>query len=312
MNSTKRITRPQERGRGGKLGLVAALFAAPLLFLGVMADPPLKPKPIPRPDQGTISPSGKFNPAPPVPANQVPPRTVEEAQAALKQALKISQIGSNTFRVGRVEFNNQTRLVTVPARVSIRTQIVEYVLVTDGGKAYESVFKTEASPVDLHLAFLLLGVSQSQIGGDLRTPMSVSETNALTIDVSWETNGQTLRFDLSELVVLAEKGPESPGHKMSVEKWLYNGSIFDRWGFAAQREGSIISLIRDPAALVNNPGGDRDNDNVHLPNQRLLPAEGTSVQMAMHLAQRPLPPPAKLPPWASPITPLSTNRYDGI
>ena len=266
---------------------------------------------MPRPDQGTISPSGKFSPAPPVTTNEMPPRTAEEAQAALKQALKITQTGSNTFQVGRVEFDNNKRTVTVPARVSTRSQIVEYALVTEAGKAYESIFKTEASPVDLHLAFLLLGMSQNQLSGNLRTPMRVSDTNSVTIDVSWETNAQTLNFDLSELVTLAEKGPEAAGRKMNLEKWFYNGSVFDRWGFAAQREGSIVSLIRDPAALMNNPGGDRDSDNLHLPNQKLLPAENYPVRIVMHLFQRPQPPPAKLPPWASPITPLSTNRYDG-
>jgi hypothetical protein len=311
MKSMKPINRFREQGRRSKFGLVA-VFMAHLLVLGTMADPPPeKDRPLPRPDQGSVSPSGKFNPAPPVSTNESPPRTIEEAQDALKKTLKITQTGSNTFQIGHVEFDNQNRTVTVPARVSIRTQVVEYALVTDSGKAYESVFKTEASPVDLHIAFLLLGASQNQVGGNLRTAMSVAETNALTIDAAWETNGQTFKYNLSDLIVLAEKGPDSGGPKMSVEKWFYNGSIFDRWGFAAQREGSMISLIRDPVALVNNPGGDRDSDGVHLPNRTLLPAENYPVRVVMHLAQPPTPPPAKLPPWASPITPLSTNRYDG-
>ncbi len=58
---------------------------------------------------------------------------------------------------------------------------------------------------------------------------------------------------------------------MSLDKWLYNGSQFDQWGFEAQREGSLVTLIREPAALVNNPGSDRDNDLVHFPNVRILP-----------------------------------------
>jgi hypothetical protein len=93
-----------------------------------------------------------------------------------------------------------------------------------------------------------------------------------------------------------------------VTNWLYNGSTFDAFGFAAQREGSIISVIRDEAALVNNPASDRDNDKVHLPQAKLLPPEGWPVRVVMRLRAPPSPPAEPLPPWVSPITPLRTNR----
>jgi hypothetical protein len=82
-----------------------------------------------------------------------------------------------------------------------------------------------------------------------------------------------------------------------VKQWLYNGSVFDRGGFAAQREGSYIALIRDPSALVNNPGADRDNDRIHFPNAELLPPEGSPVRVIFHLPKRPAatgPGPARL------------------
>jgi hypothetical protein len=126
--------------------------------------------------------------------------------------------------------------------------------------------------------------------------------------VTWETNGQMVIHPLSQLLSLVENGPEAPGHDMGVEKWLYNGSVFDRWGFAAQREGSIIAMIRDPAALINNPGSDLDNDHIHLPKAGLLPPEGWPVRVVIRLPERQVLPPEKLPPWVSPITPLSTNR----
>jgi hypothetical protein len=291
-----------------RAGVFAVLFAAFHICFAAWGEPPSVSKRTPLPDQGTISPSGKFSPSPAMTTNDLPPRTTADAQTTLQQALRVSQTGSNTFQIGRVEFDKQNRTVTVPARVCLRTQIVEYALVTQTGKAYESVFTTEASPVDLHLAFLLLGLAPVPVGGDPRMPAPVPDTNALKIEVTWETNGQPVRYPLSELISLAEKGPESPGRNLTVEKWLYNGSVFDRWGFAAPREGSIVALIRDPAALINNPGGDRDNDNLHMPNARLLPAEGWSVHFVMSLPQRPLPPPTKPPPWASPVTPLSTNQ----
>jgi hypothetical protein len=265
----------------------------------------------PNPTQGIISPSGKFMaPVNSSTSSALPAKTPAEAEAALRQALHVQWLGSNTFRLGLVEFDKERRIVTLPARVCIRTQVVEYALVAETGKIYESLLATEASPVDVHLAFLLLGVSQVPLVGDLKQPAPIPDTNALRIDVIWQTNGLAATFPLSALVSLTDGRPEAPGRPLSLEKWLYNGSEFDQWGFAAQREGSLVALIRDPAALVNNPGADRDNDLIHLPNTRLVPGQGTPVRVVLRLPERapPSPPPASLP-GVTPVTPLSTNRY---
>ena len=47
---------------------------------------------------------------------------------------------------------------------------------------------------------------------------------------------------------------------MQSVKWIYNGSQMNAEGFAAQQTGSIISLIDDPDALINNPLPRRDDD----------------------------------------------------
>ena len=207
----------------------------------------------------------------------------EEIEAALKKAVKVEQANTNVFRIGLVELDKEKRTVSLKARVCLRTQVVEYALVTDKGKTYESLLTTEAAPADLHLAFLLLGIGQGDTGGEFGRPMAVPATNAVKIQVIWtNANGQPVTHSLAELVVLATGQPEF-GKAMVLEKWFYNGSVFDASGFAAQQEGSIVSLIRDPVALINNPGGDRDNDNIHFPNARLLPAEGSPVRIIFHL-----------------------------
>jgi hypothetical protein len=209
--------------------------------------------------------------------------TPQEIEAALKKAVKVEQGNTNIFRIGLVELDKEKRTVSVKARVCLRTQVVEYALVTEKGKAYESLLTTEAAPADLHLAFLLLGIGQGEIGSEFGRPMAVPATNAVKIQVTWSnTNGQLAAHSLAELVVLATSQPEL-GKPMVLEKWFYNGSVFDSSGFAAQQEGSIVSLIRDPLALINNPGGDRDNDNIHFPNARLLPVEGSPVRMIFQL-----------------------------
>ena len=260
--------------------------------------------------EGTVSPSGKFTPANLGGVTNVPPpRTPAEAEAALRQGLNVRQTGSNTFQIGRVEFDRQLRTVTVPARVTIRSQVVEYALVNERGKAYESLLTTEASPTDIHVAFLLLGVGPMAVAGNLHEPLSVPDTNTVRIEFNWHTNGTPAPMALSDLLVLA-KTPDDPApRRLGLDRWLYNGSVLDAWGFAAQREGSIIALIRDPAALVNNPAADRDDDTVHWPNLKALPPEGTRGFLTFRLPTRPVAPPRPPPPWASPITPHSTNSY---
>jgi hypothetical protein len=214
----------------------------------------------------------------------------EAAEAILKQALKVEQTGKNSFRIGRVEFDKLARTVTLPARVHLRTQIVEYVLVTETGKAYESLLTTDARPTDAHLAFLLLGATPTEVKGDFDQPAPIPAANAVSIEVSWQTrtNGATQTHPLAELVLLGDDRPDArPNRPFPASAWLFNGSAFDETGFVAQREGSIISLIRDEAALVNNPRADRDNHHVHWPNAKLVPPENWPVRITFHLPPRP-------------------------
>jgi hypothetical protein len=205
-------------------------------------------------------------------------------EAGLRAALNVKQTGSNTFRIGRVEFDKLERAVSIPARVRVRDQVVEYALVTEQGKAYESLFTTDARPMDIHLAFLLLGTGVAQLTTEPAKPISVPETNTVRIEVTWENNGQLAHHPLADLICLTSGHPDPAAPSMRLEKWFYNGSVFDRAGFSAQREGSIISLIIDPVALINNPGADRSNDDIHFPNIRLLPEEGTPVRILARLA----------------------------
>jgi hypothetical protein len=68
--------------------------------------------------------------------------------------------------------------------------------------------------------------------------------------------------------------------------WVYNGSFAVAGVLAAQRGGSIIALITDPSALVNNPKPDRADDEIHLVNPQALPREGTPVEIVFKVAPR--------------------------
>ncbi len=199
-------------------------------------------------------------------------------------ALKVEETSTNTWRIGSVELDKKTRTITVPARVKVRNQLVEYALVHETGKAYEAMLVTTSSPLQINLAFVLLGLTPLEIPLQPGNAIPRIATHSLTIHASWETNGVKITKPLGELITLAKDATDTDSIGfMAPRSWQYNGSIFEGGIFAAQRDGSIISLIRDATALVNNIGEDIDNDQVHIAKEKILPPENFLVQITFQL-----------------------------
>lgn len=116
--------------------------------------------------------------------------------------------------------------------------------------------------------------------------------------------GTVRTTDIQTLLMFAEsKKPLPPD---AIPHWIYNGSRFSetpelepvaagsppRSGstnkepskiFMAQREGSILSLIADPSALINNPRPDRENDELWILNTSAIPPVGTAARVTFQL-----------------------------
>ena len=70
---------------------------------------------------------------------------------------------------------------------------------------------------------------------------------------------------------------------MSRGNWVYNGSRIVEGTFLAQRDGSVVSIIRDPDALINNPRPGRENDEIWQVNTNLVPPLNTPVELLIQL-----------------------------
>lgn len=211
-------------------------------------------------------------------------QAVIPSAAVPEVSLKVEAISSNVLHIGAVVLDKKERTITVPARVRLRDQLVEYALVHESGKAYESLLTTVSAPVQINLAFVLLGFVRQDIPLQPGQPVPISSTNAVRIDVSWETDGVKITKPLGDLITLAQDATDTESRStMSAHSWQYNGSIFDSGGFAAQRDGSVVSLIRDATALVNNIRSDLDNDQVHLAKTKLLPPRNWPVFVTFQL-----------------------------
>jgi hypothetical protein len=143
------------------------------------------------------------------------------------------------------------------------------------------------------MASLLLGVKPTPISGAVNRSNTVPSARAVNIRISWNKSGtNAVNHDLAELLLLRREPPPNATlpprpRRFPAGPWLYNGSQITPAGFQAQVEGSFISLIRDEAALVNNPNDDRDDDRIHYPDESLLPPVGTPVEITLTFATQP-------------------------
>lgn len=213
--------------------------------------------------------------------------TREQAETTLRESLKIEEIAPGKFRIGQVEFEKNSRVIRFPAKVNMHSGTVEYGVVTATGKCHEALFSTVAAPQDIHLAMLLLGIKPASMREDETKGLIVPPDAAVSVKAEWTVNGEILSHPLADLVTVAKTSSEMRATAGAKPAWLYNGSRFNDAGFAAALDGSIISLIADDMALINNAGRNRVNDDAHLPNSDLLPATGTDATILISLSGPP-------------------------
>lgn len=240
---------------------IPVLLTSALFSFGQTWGSPDQPVPA---DKGSLSPEGKFQPQP---ANS----NVEKApdpEARLKE-LGI-RIEGEVLKIGTVEVDRRSQSVSFPAKLQMADGTIEYFLVHSKGKTHESLFVTDVPPQDIHIACLLAGLSGN----------SPDKPGRIQVEVAWETNGPPRKEPAEKLVAIAKDHPQGEsGGVLSPGPWDYVGSTVDAAGFAATREGSIISLITDGSALVCNPRPGRVDDTLHVPNTKSLPAAGYPVRI---------------------------------
>ncbi|MCB1099335.1 MAG: hypothetical protein KDN22_27440 [Verrucomicrobiae bacterium] len=139
--------------------LKAIICTVTMAFSSALGAPPSQP--LPRPEQGRINVEGKFSakiePAAPG-AGSV--RTVDrqEAEQGLRQQIAIRQVSDDVYELGALVLDRKERTITIPATVNMTEGMIEYALVSDSGKVHEPLFATAATPQQVHVAALLLGM----------------------------------------------------------------------------------------------------------------------------------------------------------
>jgi hypothetical protein len=204
------------------------------------------------------------------------------ASAAIGTNTPIKQIAADKYQIGAVTFEKTTRTITFPAVVNMDKGLIEYLIVHSTGKVHESLFRTEVEPYHIHLAMLLLSNTKPGNGSISDPKTAASNTNEfkdVVISVAWNEGAKRVRKPAEDLVFdLKTKSTMKHG------PWRYVGSRVVDGTFLAQRDGSIISTIDDPDALVNNSRpGSEDDENWQVHGGGLL-AIGEKVEVEIQPA----------------------------
>lgn len=209
------------------------------------------------------------------PTQSAEPPAFPSAKELQKSPNLLQSEGLGKFQIGKVKFDSRKRRVSFPAQVNLRDALIEYAVVGKTGKRHESLLMTEADPLHIHLAMLLLGT---------KTPLPKSKDNslppgqAIDILISWQQNGKEQTRRLEDWIIVGEnKLPAGKG------KWIYNGARIENGRFTASADQSIVALILDVHALVNNPRTGNENDEIWFPNETQIPALNTKVQVIFQL-----------------------------
>ena len=203
----------------------------------------------------------------------------DTAPEVLATNLPLKSLGAGVFELGEVRFDKNKQEITFPGVVNMDRDLIEYALVHSTGKVHESLLRTDVEPYHIHLAILLVrtnanagvGSSNQAVPSELLGPPAM-------IRVSWRSGGDEKSFPIEDLILNSESHST-----MKKGDWIYNGSRFLGGTFIAHRDGSIVAIIADPDALINNPRPGRENDKIWQVDHDKVPRAGTPVTITIQL-----------------------------
>ena len=195
----------------------------------------------------------------------------------------VEQISKDVFQVGLVRMDKAARTVRFPAKICMTEGWIEYLIVTEKGKTHESLLLTAAQPQHIQVAMLLLnakGLNSRPFPENNTDPIPGEQVE---VQIFWKDEKEKSARAESFVQNLTAKAPMTKGH------FIFTGSRIQEGQFIAQRDGSILSLITDHDALINNPRPGRDNDENWKVLSKGLPPLNTAVIVEFRLPPAPKP-----------------------
>ncbi|MDB6136452.1 MAG: hypothetical protein JWM59_4695 [Verrucomicrobiales bacterium] len=243
-------------------------------------------------------------PAPASPAKPAPPAgSIPTPASEPDPARAIKKLDGNRYELNGILFDKKTRAIVIPAKVNMNEGLLEYALVHEAGKVHESLLSTAVSPFDLNVVLLLLNYqecagffdqSNKQAGAMPVKNPKIDPTAQLMATVEWkapDNSAKSARLE-SLLLNIDKKSTVTEG------PFTYTGSLLMQDGtFLAKDTGSILALYADVAAVINNPRGGNENDDIWVPDKTKVPDRDTPVTVILqpYAAAKPAPKPQAAP-----------------
>ena len=213
-----------------------------------------------------------------------------DAKAQLEAAQKlVKQVSPGVFDLNGIQITAATRELRIPCDILHQKLPIEYALCHETGeKVHETILETKVKPIQIQLALLLANYQPATLGilakldpkeerpyKDKDTEPKTPGANRLAIHVEWKDGDQIKNVPLSDFIqdIDKRKTPDD------LDTWIFNGSIINETGFAAEQTGSIISTYVDLGAIINSAAKGNQRDDLWISMPANIPAEETKVTL---------------------------------
>lgn len=183
-----------------------------------------------------------------------------------------------------LKIDEKAATVSIAARVAEQGRYdvlkgsIEYLLVSEGGKSYETVFVTKVTPRELSRAFLKVGAKSGRPATDGAPPRGTP----FRISVEYRSGDGKPARGPADAFILHKKS----GKPLKPTNWIFTGSAraFDpeteKQVLQATITKSLIGLhYTDASPLIQNPRAEAKDENIYRTNVKTLPKPGTAVRL---------------------------------
>lgn len=207
--------------------------------------------------------------------NMPPPPPPGVGVEQFSTATPLEKIAPGRYRLGDIVIDKATRTVEFPAQVNMDKGLLEYLIVHRRGKTHESLLRTDISPYNLQIAFMLLGfeITDKPLAMQGATERPTGEAVSVSF-IRGKDAGSPVPADAWIVTKTTMDGPSSDTGTIA---WVYTGSFVDLGRFMAEQTGQIAAIYHDPVAMIDNasPGG--ESDKIWFVNEMTVPPVGTAV-----------------------------------
>jgi len=218
------------------------------------------------------------SPAPPAAASAPPSSASRPPPVG-----ELKPLGKDRYQIGRIVVDKKAGRFTVPGRVHLFNQPLEFLVTTPGGqKEYETLLEADATGSEFNLACILLGLERDPRQEPFQQFSEAPLVGPrLLVSIAWQDGGKRREVSAAEALL----DPKSEVRPESVE-WVYTGSVSSQpdGKFAADITGTLIGFAHSANTIIESVAGlGMGAYGAVSGNTALLPPVGTPIELIVQL-----------------------------